>query len=96
MPTYDYTCPRGHTKEVRHGMEEDPDVRCDEDVRVDAGSRFKHLPCSAPMEKQISGGFRPRVKGGTPVHHERGKKRFIRKTQVSVNTGPEPSEVSDG
>ena len=98
MPTYDYVCPDGHSREAMHGMNEEPDVRCHEMVPVSdqegtdptdflPPNRNGEAECMKPMKKQISGGFRPRVKGGTPVHHERGKKTSTRKgPSVRVST----------
>jgi putative FmdB family regulatory protein len=42
MPTYDYTCPRGHEFEVFQKMTDDPVAACPE--------------CGEPAERRISGG----------------------------------------
>lgn len=94
MPTYDYICPDGHTKEVRHGMDEEPDVRCEEMLPVteveDRGltevgfaNRNGMVECLAPMKRQISGSFGVRVKGGTPKFHGSDKEST---RSVSVST----------
>lgn len=98
MPTYDYICPDGHTKEVRHGMDEEPRVRCDEMVSITESpvhrpghsvggvgvpNRNGEAECNKPMKRQISGSFGVRVKGGTPKFHGSDKEST---RSVSVST----------
>lgn len=55
MPTYVYQCPEGHTKDVQHGMDETPEIRCDE--------------CSQRMTRIITPPAGVKVEGGTPKFH---------------------------
>jgi putative FmdB family regulatory protein len=54
MPLYDYRCPEGHTKEVRHGINETPEVRCHEDIEDPVNCQL--VWCGQRMTRVISGG----------------------------------------
>ncbi|MBV8952715.1 MAG: hypothetical protein JO179_01185, partial [Solirubrobacterales bacterium] len=56
MALYEYRCPRGHTNEVFHRMDESPEVRCE--------------VCDAPAQRVLSAPmihtqyyFSPQVRG---------------------------------